>query len=65
MQFVPGDLRDEEIPCRFVQLGNGATVDSLYRCGTVLETEEALGNWLRQRIQELKAELAAAQTSAI
>jgi hypothetical protein len=60
MQFVPGDRHDEEIPCRFVQLGKGTTVDSLYRCGTVLETEEALGNWLRQRIQELKSELAAA-----
>ena len=55
MQFVPTELRTEQVPCRFVQLGaNGITVDSLYRCGTALETEEALRSWLHQRIRELE-----------
>ena len=54
MQFVPAELRTEQVPCRFIQLGNGVTVDSLYRCGTTTETEEALCNWLHQRIRELE-----------
>jgi hypothetical protein len=57
MRFVPLDYRDEQIPCRFVQLGNGITVDSLYRCGTPAETEEMLLEWLRVRIHELETEL--------
>ena len=59
IEFVPTDLRDEQIPCRFVQLGaNGVTVDSLYRHGTAAETEETLRKWLRDRIHELESELA-------
>ena len=58
MVFVPQDLRDEQVPCRFVQLtSEGVTVDSLYRYGTQAETEEALRKWLQHRIQELKDEL--------
>jgi hypothetical protein len=61
MLFVPRDLRDEQVPCRFVQLTpDGVTVDSLYRYGTQGETEEALRKWLQQRIQELKDELSEA-----
>jgi hypothetical protein len=59
IEFVPPDLRNEQIPCRFIQLtASGATVDSLYRCGTVRETEEALRKWLHERIHELESELA-------
>lgn len=57
MQFVPSDLRDEQVPCRFIPLtSTGLTVDSLYRTGTPEETEEALGNWLRERIHEIEVE---------
>ena len=60
MQFVAPDLREEQVPCRFVDLsGNGVTVDSLYRCGTPMESEETLRRWLRERIRELEAELQA------
>ena len=59
MQFVHPDLQDEQVPCRFVQLTHaGSTVDSLYRCGTVAESEEALRGWLRERIQEIESERA-------
>jgi len=58
MEFVPREAREEQIPCRFVQLGaNGVTVDSLYRCGTPAETEEELRDWLRQRIRELEQQI--------
>ena len=61
MQFVAPELRDEQVPCRFVQLGHGITVDSLYRCGTLAESEEVLRHWLRERIRELEQQLSAAQ----
>jgi hypothetical protein len=58
IEFVPPDLRDEQVPCRFIHLmANGVTVDSLYRYGTPAETEEALRKWLRQRIHDLESEL--------
>lgn len=58
MEFVPPEFRGEQVPCRFVQLtAAGLTVDSLYRYGTVLETEVALRTWLQQRIHEIESEL--------
>ena len=58
MQFVSLDLQEEQIPCRFVQLtSDGVTVDSLYRCGSSAETEEALRKWLEERIHQLEQEL--------
>ncbi len=58
MQFVAPELREEQVPCRFVDLtGNGVTVDSLYRCGTPAESEEALRTWLERRIHELELQL--------
>lgn len=57
MEFVPEELRSEQVPCRFVQLTPaGVTVDSLYRCGTPAETEEELCTWLQQRIREIEQE---------
>lgn len=57
MRFVPPDLRDEQSPCRFIQLtANGESVDSFYRYGTPGETEAALRKWLRQWIRELESE---------
>jgi hypothetical protein len=59
MQFVASDQRDEQVPCRFVQLTpEGITIDSLYRYGSTAETEESLSRWLRERIREIEAELA-------
>ena len=58
MEFVPPELREEQIPCRFVQLmASGVTVDSLYRYGSYEETEETLRAWLQQRISEIESEL--------
>src|SRR5580765_8440855 len=58
MEFVPLESRDEQVPCRFVQLTpDGMTIDSLYRYGTPAETEEILGSWLRTRIRELEKQL--------
>ena len=58
MQFVAPELREEQVPCRFVDLtGNGVTVDSLYRCGTPAESEEALRTWLQRRIHDLESQL--------
>lgn len=59
MQFVVPDLREEQVPCRFVQLTpEGVTIDSLYRYGSTAETEDLLSEWLQQRIREIEAELA-------
>jgi hypothetical protein len=58
MAFVPNDLHQEQIPCRFVPLtADGLTVDTLYRCATSAESEEALRSWLRQRISEIESEI--------
>lgn len=57
MQFVQRQDRDEEVPCRFVQLGDAVTVESLYRCGTVPETEARLISWLESTIRELESEV--------
>jgi hypothetical protein len=59
MEFVPPESRDEQVPCRFVQLtADGITIDSLYRYGTPEETEKVLGSWLRGRIREMEEQLA-------
>lgn len=59
MQFVAPELRDEQVPCRFVQLtADGITIDSLYRYASTAETEETLSRWLRERIREMEDELA-------
>jgi hypothetical protein len=58
MEFVSPELREEQVPCRFVELAaNGVTVDSLYRSGSLAESEEALRNWLHRRIHELEGEI--------
>jgi hypothetical protein len=62
LRFIPPDLHQEQVPCRFVQLSpDGTTVDALYRYGTPTETENALRKWLWQRIQDLNAELSEAR----
>jgi hypothetical protein len=57
MQFVPKEEQGNEIPCRFIPLKEtGETIDDLYRTGTQLEMEEALGRWLRGQIERIKQE---------
>lgn len=56
-QLVPAELREQEIPCRFIPLNDkGQTVESLYRTGTQQEIEEALRDWLHREIARLEAE---------
>jgi hypothetical protein len=62
MEFVTPEFRREQVPCRFVELAPyGVSVDSLYRCGTQAESEEALSQWLHQRIRELEGQVRAAK----
>jgi len=56
-QLVPPELREQDVPCRFIPLNDkGQTVDSLYRTGTQIEIEEALRDWLRGEISRIEAE---------
>lgn len=57
MKFVTPEHRSEQVPCRFVELANDMTVDSLYRCGTLAESEAALRSWLQKRIHEMQEQL--------
>ena len=62
LEFVAPELRGQQVPCRFVELAaNGVSVDSLYRCGTLTESEQALRHWLHQRIRELEDQVNAAE----
>jgi hypothetical protein len=62
MAFVPNDLHQEQTPCRFVPLtAEGLTVDTLYRCATGAESDEALRSWLCQRISEIESEISDAR----
>ena len=59
IQFVPEEGRTEPVPCTHIPfLSDGQTLESLYRTGTQLEIEEALGAWLRATIHRLEAERA-------
>lgn len=59
-QFVPDAQKKESIPCRFIQLTpDGVTVEDLYRTGSQVEMEEALGKWLREQIARIERERAA------
>lgn len=59
MQFVPEQERTKRVPCRYIPLDkSGETIDSLYRCGTQEETEEALREWLKATIMRLEREKA-------
>ena len=59
MKFVPNELQNENFPCRFIPLDEaGQTIDYFYRCGTQLEMEEALADWLRSQITRIEQQLA-------
>ena len=56
MQFVPKEKQKESVPCRFIPLTERReTVDDFYRCGTQIELEGALKNWLRKEIARMEA----------
>jgi hypothetical protein len=57
IKFVPEETRNEYSPCRLIPLnGEGKTIDYFYRCGTQLELEEALADWLRGQISRIEQE---------
>jgi len=57
MQFVPGESRNEKVPCRHIPLtAEGDTLLQLYRGGTEQEIEEALAAWLQREIAKLDSE---------
>jgi len=59
MKFVPGELRNENSPCRFIPLNEqGETIDYFYHCGTQFELEEALVGWLGGQIARIEQKLA-------
>jgi hypothetical protein len=54
-QFVPVELRGDEIPCRYIPLTElGENLDSLYRYDEQNEIEETVENWLRKTIADLE-----------
>jgi hypothetical protein len=56
-QLVPPELREQDVPCRFIPLNDkGQTVDSFYRTGTQIELEDALRDWLHGEISRIEAE---------
>jgi hypothetical protein len=56
-QLVPPDLREQDVPCRFIPLNDkGQTVDSLYHTGTQVEMTEALRDWLSREIRRIEGE---------
>lgn len=57
--FVPGEARDENVPCHHIPLNAaGETVDTMERQSSQVEMEEAVKNWLRATIQRLEQERA-------
>jgi hypothetical protein len=56
IDFVPAEQRNRNAPCRFIPLTEkGETLDDFYRRGRLLEMEEALGKWLRNKVKEIEA----------
>ena len=55
IHLVPAEFCSSKIPCRHIPLSaSGETLDSLYRYSDQVETEEAVGDWLRAIIERLK-----------
>jgi hypothetical protein len=55
MRLVPEERKNESVPCWFIPFSaRGETVDYYSRCGTQEELEEALADWLRNRIQRIR-----------
>jgi len=55
LQFVPPASRTEKVPCRHIPITPyGETLLDLYRGSTQIELEDAVADWLRQKIAELE-----------
>jgi len=66
IKFVPGELQNENSPCRFIPLNEkGQTIDYFYRYGTQAELEEALAGWLRAQIARIEQHLAGSPESSL
>lgn len=62
IDFVPDEKRDEEVPCHAIPLNEaGETVESLE--GNQTHLEEALKEWMRQKITEIEAARSSAGTA--
>jgi hypothetical protein len=60
-QLAPPELRQHDLPCRFIPLNDkGQTVDSLYRTGTHEEMIAALRDWLQREIRRMESRKEAA-----
>lgn len=54
IDFVPRDRQNEEVPCHAIPLNEaGETVESLD--GDQAKLEEALKEWMREKIEEIQA----------
>jgi hypothetical protein len=59
IDFVPNGFKQERFPCRHIPLDDsGQTLDSLYRTATEEEAHAIVGRWLKDKIAQLKYELA-------
>jgi hypothetical protein len=57
MQFVPVERRGEGVPCHYIPLNRaGDTVELLENAGASEQVDDAVKNWLRWKIAELRAE---------
>lgn len=66
MQYVPGNSRNETVPCHHIPLDDkGNTIQNLDRGYNRSSVDEAVVVWLRKRIAELEKELAADQAAVI
>lgn len=59
MQFVPPERRGEGVPCHHIPLNEaGETVDLLEQAGDREQVDDAVKNWLRRRIAQIREERA-------
>ena len=62
MQFVPGELQSQTIPCHHIPLNErGETLATLEASGNQQALEEAMKRWLKKRIEQIEQERAAPQ----
>ena len=58
IDFVPPENRKEDVPCHHIPLSAGGVTVSALEWKDQSDTEAALKNWLRQKIQQLETRLA-------
>ena len=65
MEFVPKGKQDESVPCHHIPLNDrGETLESMQGFGRDLQVQDAMREWLHNKIAELEATLAAAAPKA-